>query len=502
MVDICMICEGTYPYITGGVSAWVHDIIRNFPNLTFGIVHIASKKDPFREAKYEMPPNVIEFKEIFIHEPVITGDGKMDIADSPFEFQSFHNELLKNNFKGFENIARRVAPELRAEKFPHSFVTGEQILYSKQSFDIVKNLYNQGESKTSFIDYYWTFRTTHMPLLQVLNADILKASVYHPVSTGYAGLYGVIAKMKTGSPLVLTEHGIYTVERKIEISEADWIPDDEVEILKMHAQLGKIKDFWVKIFDFLSKLTYLHADEIISLYTENKKMQVNLGADGGSIKLIPNGIDLEKFENLKGRFGGKNGILKVGFVGRVVPVKDVETFIRACKIINKELKNVEFYVIGPEDEDMEYSKNIRMLVTTLGLNGKLKFTGLVNSADYYKIIDVLVLTSITEVQPLVMLEAMAAGIPIVASNVGACNEMIYGDSFDDRKLGACGIVTKIKAPAETAAAVIKILNDHQLWREMAVAGQKRVRAYYQKKRLISSYREIYFNNLAKSRAKC
>ena len=46
----------------------------------------------------------------------------------------------------------------------------------------------------------------------------------------------------------------------------------------------------------------------------------------------------QKFENLKGRFGGKNGILKVGFVGRVVPVKDVETFIRACKIINKELR--------------------------------------------------------------------------------------------------------------------------------------------------------------------
>ncbi|MEZ7891250.1 MAG: GT4 family glycosyltransferase PelF [Candidatus Wallbacteria bacterium] len=501
MVDICIICEGTYPYITGGVSAWVHDIIRNFPNLTFGVVHIASKKDPFRELKYKLPPNVIEFQEVFIHEPMITSDGSPGIADSAFEFQSFHNEISKGRLKGFENIAKRVAPELWPDKSPHSAVTIEQMLYSRQSFEIVKNLYKQNDLKTSFIDYYWTFRTTHLPLMQVLNADILKAAVYHPVSTGYAGLYSVLAKMKTGSPIVLTEHGIYTVERKIEISEADWILDDEREMLKIQAQLGKIKDFWVKIFDFLSKITYHHADEIISLYTENKKMQVNLGADGNLIKLIPNGIDLEKFENLKGRLGGDNGVFKVGFVGRVVPVKDVETFVRSCKIINGALKNVEFYVIGPEDEDIDYSKNIRKLVTDLGLNGKLKFTGLANSADYYKILDVLVLTSITEVQPLVMLEAMAAGIPVVSSNVGACREMVHGDAFADQKLGACGIITKIKSPDETAEAVIKILNAPGLWREMAISGQKRVQAYYQKKRLISSYREIYFNNLAQSRSK-
>ncbi|HNY09950.1 MAG TPA: GT4 family glycosyltransferase PelF [Candidatus Wallbacteria bacterium] len=490
MVDICIICEGTYPYITGGVSAWVHNIIKDFPNFTFGIVHIASKKDEFREMKYKLPPNVVEFVDIYIHETIVDSDGKKEIGPKSFDFYSFHQDIKKGVHGRFPTILNHVSPGGDGK------VTAEQILYSPESFDMTTMLYNEFGDNTSFIDYYWTFRTTHMPLIQMLNAPIMNASIYHAVSTGYAGLYGVMAKLKTNSPLVLTEHGIYTVERKIEVAEAAWILDEATENLKIHVQIGKIKDFWIKIFDFLSKLTYKYADELVSLYSENKKMQVSLGADAKRILLIPNGIDLSRFENLKGRFGGEDGVLKVGFVGRVVPIKDVETFVRACKIISESFKNIEFYVVGPEDEDLEYSRNIRNLVSNLGLGGKLKFTGLANSADYYKIIDVLVITSISEVQPLVILEAMAAGVPTVATNVGACKEMLFGDSPADKKFGSCGLITKIKSPEDTAASVIRILKDHSLWREMSIAGQKRVQKYYQKKHLVSAYRKIYFKQLA------
>lgn len=490
-----MICEGTYPYITGGVSAWVHNIIRDFPNFTFGIVHLASKKDEFREMKYKLPANVVEFLEVYIHEPVVDTDGTKELGPRSFDFYSFHRQVKAGDHGGFQNIMRHISPSADGAPEPGK-VTTEQILYSPESFDIITGLYKDFGALTSFIDYYWTFRTTHMPLLRILNAPVMKASIYHAVSTGYAGLYGVLAKLKTNSPLVLTEHGIYTVERKIEVAEAQWILDEAVENLKLHVQIGKIKEFWIRIFDFLSKLTYRHADELVSLYTENKKLQIALGAEADRILLIPNGIDLSRFENLKGRFGGDDGVLKVGFVGRVVPIKDVETFVRACKIVSDHIENVEFYVVGPEDEDLEYARNVRNLVTNLGLGAKLKFTGLANSADYYKIIDVLVITSISEVQPLVILEAMAAGLPTVSTNVGACREMLYGDSVADRKLGACGLITRIKSPEDTAAGIIKILSDPGMWREMSVAGQKRVKRYYQKIQLVDSYRRIYFRHLA------
>lgn len=514
MVDICLICEGTYPHITGGVSAWTHNIIKDFPNFTFGVVHISSKTDPFRQFKYELPPNVIEYIEIPIHEPIIDSDGVKEMKADAFDFYSFHQEMKKGDYSRFEQILKRISPGGRSapDFYPachgggaktspaaigHSLkITGEKILYSKESFDIITKLYKQCGLSTSFIDYYWTFRTTHLPLLQILNAPLLQASIYHPVSTGYAGLYAVTAKLKTGSPIILTEHGIYTVERKIEVAEASWMLDEGAGSLKLQAQLGKIKEFWVKIFDFLSRLTYKHADELISLYSENKKMQVSLGADENRILLIPNGIDIEKYENLKGRMGGQDAVLKVGFVGRVVPVKDVETFVKAAKLIHESMPQTEFYIIGPDDEDADYAREVRNLVSALNLMNVIKFTGPVNTADYYKIIDVLVLTSITEVQPLVILEALIAGVPVVATNVGACREMLYGDSPQDRSIGCCGIITAIKAPAETAAAVVKILKDPALWREMAITGQKRVRRYYRKQQLSARYRKLYFGMLA------
>ncbi|HPG57805.1 MAG TPA: GT4 family glycosyltransferase PelF, partial [Candidatus Wallbacteria bacterium] len=298
MVDICLICEGTYPYITGGVSAWTHNLIKDFPNFTFGVVHISSKIDHFRQFKYALPPNVIEYIEIPIHEPIIDSDGLPEMKADAFDFYSFHQELKKGDHTRFDQILKRVSPSGfggdEINSGAHGKITGEKILYSRESFDIITNLYRQCGLNTSFIDYYWTFRTTHLPLLQILNAPILKASIYHPVSTGYAGLYAVTAKLKTGSPLILTEHGIYTVERKIEVAEASWMLDEGGGSLKLQAQLGKIKDFWIKIFDFLSRLTYKYADELISLYSENKKMQVALGADEKRILLIPNGIDIEK----------------------------------------------------------------------------------------------------------------------------------------------------------------------------------------------------------------
>ncbi len=502
MVDICIICEGTYPYITGGVSAWTHNLIKDFPNFTFGVVHISSKADHFREFKYSLPSNVTEYLEIPVHEAVITSDKKSGIMSGAIDFYSFHQEIKKNDHSRFAKILERLSPEsfenkrtTGAAEIRHLKVTGEQLLYSRESFDMITRLYKQCGLSTSFIDYYWTFRTTHLPLLQILSAPLLKASIYHPVSTGYAGLYAVTAKIKTSSPLILTEHGIYTVERKIEVAESSWMLDEGAASFKLQAQLGKIKDFWIKIFDFLSKITYKFADEIISLYSENKKMQIALGANEKTIRLIPNGIDINKYENLKGRFGGSDAVFKIGFVGRVVPVKDVETFIKAAKIINDALPDAEFYVIGPDDEDADYARQVKNLVNSLDMTHKIKFTGPADTTDYYKIIDVLVLTSITEVQPLVILEALIAGIPVVATNVGACREMLYGDSSQDASPGRCGTITAIKAPEETANAVIDILKNPALWREMAITGQRRVRRYYQKKNLTAQYRKLYFKLL-------
>ena len=60
-VDILMIAEGTYPYIRGGVSSWIHQIITGMPEYTFGILFLGSKAEDYEETKYDLPDNVIFF---------------------------------------------------------------------------------------------------------------------------------------------------------------------------------------------------------------------------------------------------------------------------------------------------------------------------------------------------------------------------------------------------------------------------------------------------------
>jgi glycosyltransferase involved in cell wall biosynthesis len=104
---------------------------------------------------------------------------------------------------------------------------------------------------------------------------------------------------------------------------------------------------------------------------------------------------------------------------------------------------------------------------------------------------VVVLTSFSEGQPLVMLEAYASGVPVVATDVGACREMIEGRTDEDRRLGPSGFVTRVATPKETASALVKLARDGELRRRMGAAGRKRVTAYYQKRDMLAAYRAVY-----------
>ena len=135
-----------------------------------------------------------------------------------------------------------------------------------------------------------------------------------------------------------------------------------------------------------------------------------------------------------------------------------------------------------------------MALTRLqNLEDVIHFTGKVDVNDYYPQIDIIVLTSISEGQPIVILEAQAAGISIVATNVGACADPINGSSPDDRLLGPSGIVTPFYDQEKTAEAVLRILKDTQLYKQMSDAGKKRVASFYRMEKLVAEYQKLYFD---------
>ena len=148
-------------------------------------------------------------------------------------------------------------------------------------------------------------------------------------------------------------------------------------------------------------------------------------------------------------------------------------------------------LIGPTDEDPDYFTECRTLVESLGLGNTIEFIGQADVRGYYATMDVMLLTSLSEGQPLVILEANCAGVPCVATDVGACRELLEGGAPADVKLGPSGLLTPVASPAETAKALVRLYHDPALRRRMATAGQERVRRFYREEPLYAYYGGLY-----------
>jgi glycosyltransferase involved in cell wall biosynthesis len=181
----------------------------------------------------------------------------------------------------------------------------------------------------------------------------------------------------------------------------------------------------------------------------------------------------------------------IGLIGRIVPIKDVKTFVRSMGLISQELPDVEGWIIGGADEDSSYDVECRLLVESLGLGSRVKFLGHQNVSEILPKLGLLMLTSISEAQPLAILEAMAAGVPCVATDVGACREQIEGTTREDQALGRAGRVVPFADHRALSRAAVELLTDEQAWRSCQAVGITRVERYYDEGQMLASYRQVY-----------
>ncbi len=484
--DVCLLLEGTYPYIPGGVSSWVHDLIRSLPHLQFTGVSIMPSSEEEWKPRYEIPPNFSGLRHIYLHDPLPITPNRLHRVSkkSMRHIEHFHQGLKEGGFKSFPEVVQL----FRDGKMPlHSLIHG------KRSWNFVVQNYDPEENDSSFIDYFWTYRISHLSMFKILNSNLPRARMYHTISTGYAGLLAAVANVSMQRPILLTEHGIYFKERKIEISQAEWIYDAAGNTMRVGANLGELKDLWISLFNSLSKITYAHAAQIITLYEGNRQMQIADGAPAEKTRVIPNGIDIDRFLPIAKQkaLGASKDTYTIGFVGRVVPIKDVKTFLRACKIVSMRMPDIQVYIMGPTEEDKFYYNECRELVEHLDLQKVVRFTGKVNILDYFPDLDVIVLTSISEAQPLVLLEANCAGIPAVATDVGACRELLEGRTEEDKAIGPSGLISRSADPLNTGDCILRLLENDELRRQMALSGLKRVQTFYNDADLYKAYKELY-----------
>ncbi len=487
--DVALLLEGTYPFVAGGVSSWVNQIIRGFPELSFDVIFIGSRPQDYGKMKYELPANVVHMERHYLY----GDDAKPEVAPAEGDREVFAMvERLHDYFRApnahhadaglLGDIAKELGGKLGMEQF----------LHSEAAWDYVRKQYRRFCTDPSFVDYFWTVRTMHTPIwvLARICDGMLPVRAFHTVSTGYAGFLGALCKRRYGKPLILSEHGIYTKERKIDLFSAQWISDNRSVLQRDPTELSYFRQMWIRFFEALGRACYDASDSIVALYEVNRQRQIADGADPSRTRNIPNGVNVAQFAALRPLRPAVPPPIAC-LIGRVVPIKDLKTFIRAMRTVANRLPEAEGWIAGPEDEAPEYAAECRALVESLGLTNNVKFLGFQKLTELLPKVSLGVLSSISEGLPLVILEGYAAGVPAVSTDVGSCRQLIYGLDEEDQALGASGRVVGIADPTALAEVMLELLTDPVKWKDASEAGIRRVEKYYAQDTMFARYREVY-----------
>lgn len=502
--NVCLLLEGTFPYVRGGVSSWVKQLIEGMPNLTFSIVFLGGSPDEYGEPAYDIPPNVVHIENHFLisadKEPVEKRkfwDRKADKSQL-FELNTkLHGDLAET--EGSLNSA--TARGFTALLTNSEAITRTDLQHSDEAWESIREKYIDAPPGLDFNHFFWTVRTMHSPLFTLANIvnNAPPADMYHSVSTGYAGYLGAMLKQKTGSPYIISEHGIYTKEREIDLAHVDWIPDDlDPFRVGLDDNMGYLRQTWIRFFKSLGKMAYSSADHVYTLFNGNRQRQIEDGANEKRLTIIPNGVAIDKLRT-KRRPADAPVPPVVALIGRVVPIKDIKTFIRGMRIVCTNVPNAQGWIVGPEDEDPDYVLECCALIKSFDLQDSIKLLGFQQISDIFPKVALTVLTSVSEGQPLTTLEGFAAGIPAVTTDVGGCSELIYGGSDEDKALGSAGDIVPIANPGLFAEAVTRLLTDTAKWKAASNAAISRVETYYDDRKMLDRYYQIYADNINAAR---
>ncbi len=466
-MKICLVAEGCYPYVVGGVSSWIHSMIRSFPNVEFSILAIIANRSQSGKFVYELPDNVTEVYEAYLDD--------LDWDVKHRKNQRKQIELNKKQYRALRSIIlnQEVDWDELFALFRNKKISIDDLLMGPDFLAVVRESYNMRFSQMVFSDFLWTVRSIYLPLFLIMKTPIPKADIYHCVATGYAGVLGSMAKKLYNCGLIISEHGIYTREREEELLKANWVA-------------GVYKNIWIEQFRKMSQVAYERADVVTCLFGHAKSLQIGLGCAEEKIVITPNGIDAGRLAGLPGK-SPTDEYINIGAVLRVTPIKDVKTMLRAFAFASQRVKNLRLWIMGPCDEDKEYAEECFELVEQQGISG-VYFTGRIDIKDYLGKMDFTILTSISEGQPLTILESYAAHKPVIATDVGNCRELIYGEGDG---CGTAGILTHIMNVSEIANAIVEMATSPAKRQEMGECGYQRLMSRYQLHQMKEQYMQLY-----------
>lgn len=308
-----------------------------------------------------------------------------------------------------------------------------------------------GESGVRFLTLPMLVRRIHpvfdlMVFFQLM--FLIRRKKFHIVHThtSKAGIIGRWAAFFAGTPVIIhTPHG--------------------------HVFTGYFGEWKTRLFVFLERASAVVSDSIITLTDKCMEEHICFGiAKRAKFRTIHSGVPLDRFlrhnpqavKEIKRVHGIPEDALIVGSAGRLVPVKGYEDFLQAAALVKKAEPRAFFVIMG----EGPLRKDLSDLARKLNLSGSLLLPGWRDELpDWLRAMDVFLLTSLNEGMGRVLVEAMACGLPIVATEVGGVPSVV-----DD---GINGFLVPPRAPEIMAQSVLKLLADPGLRNSLGENGKKK-----------------------------
>ena len=472
--------EGTYPYSTGGVSTWADALVHELNNIDFILIPI--QMHPYIKLKFNIPVNVIDIINIPLwgtEEPIeyIRDISSSEIYATKMKTRHAKNIsdleetvilLLDHVFRKTEDLDLLGESLYKFYEYFHEYdyyeTFREEILWEIYKNYILRHYELVEEDLPTVFDMIEGLRYLYRFFISLL-PKLPKAQVYHSSAAAFCGLSCIIAKKKFGSKFLLTEHGVYIREQYLAASRTQ-MP-------------YRTKEFMMGLITIVSKLNFHFADVVSPVCHYNSRWEIKWGVSEDKIDVIYNGIDTNVYKFLP--YVEKNSRPTVVMVARIDPLKDIETFIKTAQLVSQEIKDVLFKLYGPIVNE-QYYHFCEDLVKELGLENNFIFAGSTSKPqEAYNEGDVVLLTSISEAFPFVVIEAMACEKVVISSDVGGTKEVLEGYGF----------VIKPKDYEGFAEKVIYILNNPEIAKDMGIDARTSILNGFTIEDMVHNYGQLY-----------
>ncbi len=482
---VALLNEGTYPFSDGGVSTWCHALCGRLRDVEFSIYAVTGTPDACE--MFPRLPNVHRVSQIpqwgtehivEYGQPEVRGlslwrrhlgtRSASQLRDFVEPFERLTELILEPALTREEDAGVIVALHrffeahdyTAAFRSPHTFrAFRDTVMRSRGTSGPLR-----GEDEPSVLDVAVAVRWLHNFLIP-LAVPLPRVDVVHATIASAVAMIGLVAKRELGTPFLLTEHGVYLRERYLGIAQ--------------EALPSFLKRIALGLAGVTARLSYFTADVVAPVCAFNARWETQLGVPQERIQVIHNGVDTKRF---RPRPAPPHSRPTIVAAARVYPLKDILTMIRATAVARRYLPDIQVRVFGTLTADPSYVQQCHALIRELDLGHAFELAGPhVDPSAIYHEGDISVLSSISEGFPYTVLESMASGKPVVATDVGGVGEA----------MGDCGILVPARDPESLGLGMMSLLVSEGLRLELGEAARKRVLEHFGLGRTSGAYLQLY-----------